>query len=104
MKVAEEKQMLNEHTIEKNKLTSRDYKYGFYTDIEMDSIPKGLSEEIIHLISDKKKEPDWMREWRLKAYRHWTTMKEPHWPNFEYGPIDYQALTYYSAPKKEKRG
>ncbi len=99
-----EKEMLNEKTIEENALSSRDYKYGFYTDIEMDRIPPGLSEEIIHLISDKKKEPDWMRAWRLKAYRHWTTMKEPHWPNFEYGPIDYQGLTYYTAPKKYKSG
>ena len=102
--MAKTKDMLNEKTIEENTLSSRDYKYGFYTDIEMERIPSGLSEEVIHLICDKKKEPDWMREWRLKAYRHWTTMKEPHWPNFEYGPIDYQALSYYTAPKKYKSG
>jgi Fe-S cluster assembly protein SufB len=99
MTKAQEK-ILNEKTIEENVLSSREYKYGFYTDIETERIPKGLDEKVIHLISDKKKEPDWMREWRLKAFRHWKTMKEPHWPNFKYGPIDYQALSYYSAPKK----
>ncbi len=100
----EETKLLNEKTIEENILTSRDYKYGFYTDIAMDRIPKGLSEDTIHLICDKKNEPDWMRSWRLKAYRHWTTMSEPHWPNFEYGPIDYQSVSYYSAPQKVKEG
>lgn len=101
MKKAEEK-VLNEKTIEENALSSRDYKYGFYTDIETDSIPVGLNEDVINLICDKKKEPDWMRQWRLKAFRHWMTMKEPQWPNFTYGPIDYQGLSYYSAPKKYK--
>src|SRR3989338_2666497 len=99
--VTEEKsKMLNERTIEENALSSRDYKYGFVTDIETDRIPEGLSEEVVCQISEKKKEPDWMRNWRLKAYRHWLTMKEPHWPNFQYGPIDYQAISYYNAPKK----
>ena len=101
MSKAEEK-LLNEKTIEENILSSRDYKYGFYTDIEMDTIPKGLNEDIIRLIVEKKKEPAWMLEWRLKAFRHWKTMKEPHWPNFKYGPIDYQGLSYYTAPKKRK--
>src|SRR3989338_5946091 len=96
----EETKLLNEKTIEENVLTSRDYKYGFYTDIETDRIPKGLSEDTIRLISQKKNEPQWMVDWRLKAYRHWLTMKEPHWPNFKYGPIDYQAISYYNAPKK----
>ncbi len=100
----EETKLLNEKTIEENVLTSRDYKYGFYTDIETDRIPKGLSEETVRLISRKKNEPDWMLEWRLKAYRHWLTMKEPHWPNFKYGPIDYQGVSYYSAPKKAGQG
>src|SRR6185503_15011531 len=95
------KDKLNERTIEQNRLSSRDYKYGFFTDIEMDTIPKGLSEDIINMICDIKKEPDWMRQWRLKAYRHWTKMKEPHWPNFTYGPIDYQDLSYYTAPKSK---
>jgi len=79
----------------------RDYKYGFITDIETEAFPKGLNAGIIKLLSERKKEPAWMLEWRLKAYRHWLTMKEPHWPNFQYGPIDYQALTYYSAPKQK---
>ncbi len=100
----EETKILNEKTIEENILTSRDYKYGFYTDIETDRIPKGLSEETIRLISRKKNEPAWMLEWRLKAYRHWLTMKEPHWPNFQYGPIDYQGVSYYNAPKKAGQG
>ncbi len=100
----EETKILNEKTIEENVLSSRDYKYGFYTDIETDRIPKGLSEDTIRLISKKKNEPRWMLEWRLKAYRHWLTMKEPHWPNFKYGPIDYQAVSYYNAPKKTGAG
>jgi Fe-S cluster assembly protein SufB len=96
-----EEQMLNEKTIGENKLSSRDYQYGFVTDIETDTIPPGLNEDIIRLIVEKKKEPAWMLEWRLKAFRHWKTLKEPTWPNFTYGPIDYQALSYYSAPKKK---
>jgi Fe-S cluster assembly protein SufB len=95
---------MNEKTIDENILSSRDYKYGFYTDIETDRIPKGLSEETVCLISEKKREPAWMRDWRLKAYRHWLKMQEPHWGNFDYGPIDYQAISYYSAPKKAKQG
>ncbi|MFA5060173.1 MAG: Fe-S cluster assembly protein SufB [Candidatus Omnitrophota bacterium] len=79
-----------------------DYKYGFITDIESDTIPKGLSEDVVRMISQKKNEPAFMLEWRLKAYRHWTTMTEPHWPNFHYPPINYQDATYYSAPKKNK--
>ena len=102
MPKATEDKMLNEKTIEGNILTSRDYKYGFYTDIETESFPKGLSEEIVGMIAERKKEPSWMRDWRLKAYRHWLTMTEPHWANIKYDPIDYQAVTYYSAPKKRK--
>ncbi len=102
MSKATEDKLLNAKTIEENSLSSREYKYGFYTDIESDRIPKGINEATINLICDKKGEPDWMRQWRLKAYRHWTTMKEPHWPNFNYGPIDYQALSYYNAPKVKK--
>lgn len=96
--------LLNKKTIEENILSNRDYKYGFYTDIEMDRAPKGLNEDIIAFISEKKNEPHWMLEGRLKAYRHWKTMKEPKWPNFEYGPIDYQAISYYNAPKGRKEG
>ncbi|MCH9029153.1 MAG: Fe-S cluster assembly protein SufB [Bacteroidetes bacterium] len=81
-------------------LTNQDYKYGFVTDIETDSLPKGLNEDIISQISAKKDEPEFMLEWRLKAYRHWLTMKEPHWPNVKYPEIDYQEIVYYSAPKK----
>jgi Fe-S cluster assembly protein SufB len=77
------------------------YKYGFVTDIESDKAPKGLSEDIVRFISAKKNEPEWMLEWRLKAYRNWLTMREPTWARVSYGPIDYQDLYYYSAPKKK---
>ncbi len=100
---AKESKYLNAKTIEENKLSSREYQYGFVTEIEADRIPKGINEDIIRLISEKKKEPTWMRDWRLKAYRHWTTMKEPHWPNFQYGPIDYQGISYYNAPKTKNQ-
>src|SRR5256886_14556423 len=76
------------------------YKYGFVTDIESEIVPAGLNEDVIRLISAKKGEPEWMLEWRLKAYRNWLKMQEPHWPNVKYGPIDYQAISYYAAPKK----
>jgi len=80
-------------------LVNREYQYGFVTDVEADTIPPGLSEDVIRLISTKKDEPSWLLDWRLKAYRRWLTMKEPHWPNVSYEPIDYQSLSYYSAPK-----
>ena len=83
-------------------LINKDYQAGFETDIEADTIPPGLSEETVRLISAKKNEPEWLLEWRLKAYRRWTTMTEPHWPNVTYDPIDYQAISYYSAPKTKK--
>jgi Fe-S cluster assembly protein SufB len=79
------------------------YQYGWETDIESDKAPVGLNEDIIRLISQKKGEPEWLLDWRLKAYRHWITMSEPHWPNVTYGPIDYQAIHYYAAPKQEKK-
>src|SRR5437867_751564 len=82
-------------------LASREYKYGFVTDIEQETVPRGLSEEIVRLISAKKNEPVWLLDWRLKAYRTWLTMKEPAWGNIKYGPIDYQDIIYYSAPKKK---
>src|SRR6185312_1955788 len=75
------------------------YKYGFETIIEMDKAPKGLSEDIIRLISAKKDEPEWMTEWRLEAYRRWLTMEEPNWARVEYPKIDFQDLHYYAAPK-----
>ena len=85
-----------------NELTSSDYKYGFVSDIDADQAPKGLSEETVRLISSKKKEPAWLLEWRLKAYRHWLTMREPDWANVKYPKIDYQDIIYYSAPKPKK--
>jgi Fe-S cluster assembly protein SufB len=83
-------------------LVNREYKYGFVTDIESDVAPMGLSEDIIRLISAKKNEPAFMLEWRLKAYRGWLKMSEPHWSSVAYPPIDYQALRYYAAPKTQK--
>src|SRR5207244_7623516 len=83
-------------------LANREYKYGFVTDVEQDAAPRGLNEDIVRLISAKKSEPEWLLEWRLKAYRVWLTMKEPTWQNVKYEPIDYQAIVYYSAPKKKK--
>ena len=83
---------------------NRDYQWGFVTDVEVDAVPKGLNEDIIRMISAKKKEPEFMLQWRLKAFRHWLTMKEPrYWPNVQYPPIDYQNLVYYSAPKPKKQ-
>ncbi len=80
-------------------LADKEYQYGFVTPIEADAVPPGLNEEIIRLISAKKDEPDFMLQWRLKAYRHWLTMKEPTWANVHYPPIDYQRIVYYSAPR-----
>ncbi len=84
-------------------LTSKEYQYGFVTSVEAETIPKGLNEEIVRIISQKKNEPEWLLEWRLKAYRHWLTLQEPQWANVKYPPIDYQASYYYSAPKKKKQ-
>ncbi len=85
------------------KITKSEYKYGFVTDIETEIAPKGLNEDIIRLISKKKNEPEFMLEWRLKAYRKWLKMKEPHWAFLKYPPIDYQDQYYYAAPKQKKR-
>jgi len=84
--------------------TSGPYKAGFVTDIESESVPPGLNEEVVRLISEKKSEPEWLLDWRLKAFRQWLTMKEPNWQNVHYPPIDYQAMVYYSAPKSRKDG
>ncbi|HEV8594666.1 MAG TPA: Fe-S cluster assembly protein SufB [Thermoplasmata archaeon] len=84
-------------------LTTAEYKAGFSTDIDMEFAPKGLSEDIVRFISKKKEEPDWLLEWRLRAYRAWLTMTEPKWANIHYGPIDYQAIHYYAAPKKRPK-
>ncbi|MGD0129047.1 MAG: Fe-S cluster assembly protein SufB [Terriglobia bacterium] len=83
-------------------LATQEYKYGFVTDIEQETVPPGLNEDVIRLISAKKQEPEWLLEWRLKAYRHWQTMKEPTWANVKYGPIDYQGIRYFAAPKKQE--
>src|SRR5215203_485342 len=83
-------------------LATREYKYGFYTDVEAETIPKGLNEDVVRMISAKKEEPEWLLQWRLKAFRLWQTMKEPTWHNVKYDPINYQDIVYYSAPKKKK--
>jgi len=84
--------------------TNREYEAGFVTDIETDTLPPGLDEDVIRHISAKKDEPEWLLNWRLEAFRHWQTMTEPHWPNVTYPPIDYQAVSYYSAPKSQADG
>ncbi|MHB8874537.1 MAG: Fe-S cluster assembly protein SufB [Myxococcaceae bacterium] len=83
-------------------LATREYPYGFTTALDADEVPAGLSEEVIRLISAKKGEPEWLLDWRLAAYRHWLTMKEPTWQSVRYPQIDYQAIVYYSAPRKKK--
>ena len=83
-------------------LVSKEYQYGFVTNVEADTIPPGLSEDVVRLISGKKQEPEFMLNWRLKAFRRWQTMQEPHWPNVHYEPIDYQGSSYYSAPRSVK--
>jgi len=85
-------------------LTRAEYKAGFVTDIEQETLPPGLNEDVIRFLSSTKGEPEWLTEWRLKAYRYWLTMKEPAWSNVHYPPIDYQAISYYSAPKQKKGG
>jgi len=82
-------------------LANREYKYGFVTDVEQEAVPRGLNEDIVRLISSKKDEPAWLLEWRLKAYRTWLTMSEPTWGHIKYGPIDYQDIIYYSAPRRK---
>ena len=87
-----------------DELIGREYRHGFYTDLETDTVPCGLNEDTVRLISAKKNEPEFMLEWRLKAYRHWLTMTEPQWANVHHPSIDYQNIFYYSAPKSEKDG
>lgn len=79
-----------------------DYKHGFVTDIEADTFPPGLSEDTIRALSAKKNEPEWMLEYRLKAFRHWLTLVEPHWQNVTYETPDYQGISYYSAPSRSR--
>ena len=85
-------------------LMAQEYKHGFTSDIDADAIPKGLSEAVIRVISAKKEEPEWLLEWRLKAYRHWLTLTPPTWPHVHYPAIDFQEIIYYSAPKSQKDG
>ena len=80
-----------------------DYKYGFVTEIDTDVVPKGLNEDVILMISQKKNEPEWMLNWRLKAYSQWLKMEEPQWPNVHYPKINYQDIIYYAAPKQKKQ-
>ena len=89
-------------TIEK--FTSQDYQYGFVTDIEQDTIPPGIDENVVRFISNKKNEPDWLLNWRLKAFEHWKNMEEPQWAKVDYPKIDYQSISYYSAPKDKSDG
>ena len=83
-------------------ITQSEYKYGWTTNIEQEIAPKGLSEDTVRFISAKKNEPEWLLEWRLKAYKQWLKMKEPQWPNVDYPPVDYQSISYYAAPKPKK--
>ncbi|HJV92713.1 MAG TPA: Fe-S cluster assembly protein SufB, partial [Azonexus sp.] len=95
--------MLKEAT-KLDELVSREYRHGFHTDLETDTVPIGLNEAVIRQISAKKDEPEFMLEWRLQAYRHWLTMTEPSWSTIHHPPIDYQAISYYSAPKSRGEG
>ncbi|HUS37195.1 MAG TPA: Fe-S cluster assembly protein SufB, partial [Verrucomicrobiae bacterium] len=83
---------------------NKEYEYGFVTDVEVDAAPRGLTEDTVRLISKKKNEPEWLLEWRLKAFRYWLTMTEPTWQNAHYPKIDFQNIIYYSAPKKSGEG
>jgi len=94
---------LDEDLITIQDTVNQEYKYGFVTQFEAESAPKGLNEDTIHFISEKKNEPEWMLEWRLKAFRQWQKMEEPHWANLHYPKIDYQDIIYYSAPKQKTK-
>ena len=87
---------------ELERLVERKYEHGFVTDIEADTVPPGLNEDVIRMISAKKSEPEWLLEWRLEAYRHWQTLAKPDWAKLNLEPIDYQAISYFSAPKSNK--
>ncbi len=92
------------HHLETDSKLVQEYRYGFVTDVATDELPKGLDEDIVRAISGKKNEPEWMTEWRLKAFRRWKTMREPRWAKVTYPPIDYQAIRYYSAPRSAAAG
>lgn len=94
---------MSKETLKINQILAEDYKAGFVTAIESDTLPPGLSEDVIRAISARKNEPEFMLQWRLNAYRHWLTMREPHWSHIKHPPIDYQAISYYSAPKQKRQ-
>lgn len=94
---------MNDSSTDIEKAVLKEYEYGFVTNIEADAAPKGLSEDIIRFISAKKNEPEWMLDWRLKAYNHWLKMEEPDWANVKYPKVNYQEVIYYSAPKQKKK-
>jgi len=91
-------------TAKLDELISHEYQHGFVTNLEADTLPRGLNEDVIRRISAKKNEPTFLLEWRLQAFRHWLTMTEPGWANVRHPPIDYQGISYYSAPKSQKTG
>ena len=93
---------MNSEATTLDSLVERKYRHGFVTDIEADTVPPGLNEDTIRLISAKKNEPDWLLDWRLQAYRHWLSMRQPNWANLRIDPIDFQAISYFSAPKSNK--
>src|SRR5438874_10808885 len=95
---------MSESARELESLIARGYQHGFVTEIDADTVAPGLNEDVVRLISRKKQEPAFLTEWRLKALRHWLTMREPHWAHVHYKPIDYQGISYYSAPKSKKDG
>src|SRR5213595_1030990 len=95
---------MSENARQLETLIARGYQHGFVTEIDADTVAPGLNEDVVRLISRKKHEPAFLTEWRLKAYRHWLTMKEPSWQNVHYPPIDYQSIVYYAAPKQKKAG
>ena len=95
---------MTDETAKVEEFVHKDYEHGFVTDIDTDTVAPGLNEEVIALISAKKEEPEWLLEWRLKAYRHWTSMTEPEWAHVHYPAIDFQAISYYSAPKSGEDG
>jgi Fe-S cluster assembly protein SufB len=95
---------MSENARQLETLIGRGYQHGFVTEIDSDTVAPGLDEDVVRLISRKKQEPAFLTEWRLKALRHWLTMREPHWAHVKFTPIDYQSISYYSAPKSRKDG
>ena len=94
-------QVLDKSTELLEQFANREYEHGWSANIESDTLPPGLNEDVVRAISAKKNEPQWLLDWRLKAYKHFLTMTEPKWPNVDYEPVDLQSISYYSAPKKK---